>query len=164
MSSHSETSSISISRAATRASAADCLKLAGYQGMATVLVVDDEPKLLEVRRLMLEALGYVVLVAESGEKALEIMRTRIVDAVILDYLMPGMDGEATARGIRALNLATPIILSTACLSVPERVLRLVTAFVPKGMAPTCLMEVLKEELQRANAGSTREIAQPCPAD
>jgi len=161
MSSRSETSSIPISH---RTRAMDCLKLAGYQGVATVLVVDDEPKLLEVRRLMLEALGYVVLVAESGEKALEIMRSRIVDAVVLDYLMPGMDSEATALGIRALNLVTPIILSTACLSVPERVLRLVTAFVPKGMSPTRLMEVLKEELQRANAGSTREIAQPSATD
>jgi CheY-like chemotaxis protein len=123
-----------------------------------VLVVDDEPKLLEARRLMLEGLGYIVLVAECGEKALEIMRTRMVDAVILDYLMPGMDGEATARGIRALNLATPIILSTACLSVPEPVLRLVTAFVPKGTAPNRLTEVLKEELQRAHAGTTQYSA------
>jgi len=160
MSSHSETSSILISHTTTVATAADCLKIAGDQGMATVLVVDDEPKLLELRRLMLETMGYPVLVAESGEKALEIMRTGTVDVVILDYLMPGMDGEATARGIRALNLATPIILSTACLSVPERVLRLVTAFVPKGMAPMHLMEVLREELQRAHAGMTREFAEP----
>jgi len=153
MSSRSQTTSIPASGPIARV---EFLKSAGgCQGAATVLVVDDEPKLLEVRRLMLEALGYVALVAECGEKALEIMRTRMVDAVILDYLMPGMDGEATARGIRALNLATPIILSTACLSVPDRVLRLVTAFVPKGMTPSCLIEVLKEELQRAHGGTTQ---------
>src|SRR5262249_6310942 len=162
MSSRSETSPISINGKSVAVTSV--LRSSGPEGAATVLVVDDEPELLEARRLTLEAVGYVALVAESGEKALEVIRSRTVDAVILDYLMPGMDGEAVARGIRALDLDTPIILSTACLSVPERVLRLVTVFVPKGSAPNRLLEALKGQLQRAYAGTTQEIVQPYSAD
>jgi len=73
---------------------------------------------------------------------------------VLDYLMPGMDGEETARRIRKLRSDIPIILSTACLTVPERVLEVVTAAVGKGAKPEVLIEVLEQHLPsfaRSNA-------------
>jgi CheY-like chemotaxis protein len=116
---------------------------------ATILVVDDEPMILEMRRLLLETLGYVALTSESGEKALEIFASTTVDAIILDYLMPGMDGEETAIQIRKLDRDIPIILSSACLTIPERVQKLMTEFVPKGSSPGHLIEVVREHIHSA---------------
>jgi CheY-like chemotaxis protein len=109
-----------------------------------ILFVDDEPSLLSMRRLVFETLGYSVLTATCGEDALKVLATYPVDAVVLDYLMPGMDGEETARRIRKLRSDIPIILSTACLTVPERVLEVVTAAVGKGAKPEVLIEVLEQ--------------------
>src|SRR5215470_17855020 len=71
-----------------------------YAPSRTVLFVDDEPSLLEARRLIFEFIGYSVLTAESGEEALDVLRSNAVDAVVVDYQMPGMDGEEIARRIR----------------------------------------------------------------
>jgi CheY-like chemotaxis protein len=113
---------------------------------ATILFVDDEPSILKLRRLVFEALGYSVLTAISGEEALEALGLHRVDAVVLDYLMPGMDGEETARCIRKLRSEIPIILSSGCLEVPERLLEVVTTAVEKGARPETLIEVLEQQL------------------
>jgi len=112
----------------------------------TVLFVDDEPAILSMRRLVFEALGYSVLTAISGEEALEALDLHQVDAVVLDYLMPGMDGEETARRIRKLRSDIPIILSSGCLTVPERVLEVVTVAVEKAARPEALIEILEQHL------------------
>jgi CheY-like chemotaxis protein len=112
----------------------------------TLLFVDDEPSILKLRRLVFEALGYSVFTAISGEEALETLERHHVDAVVLDYLMPGMDGEETARRIRKLRRDISIILSSGCLSVPERVLEIVTAAVDKGASPEALIEILERHL------------------
>lgn len=72
------------------------LSAESYRTAKTVLFVDDESSILMMRRLVFEALGYSILTAISGEKALEALDLHPVDAVVLDYLMPGMDGEETA--------------------------------------------------------------------
>jgi CheY-like chemotaxis protein len=118
-----------------------------YALSRTILFVDDEPSLLEVRRLIFEVMGYSVLTAESGEEALEVLRLNAVDAVVVDYLMPGMDGEETARRIRGIHADLPIILSSGCLSVPQRVLDTVNASVNKGMRQELLFDVLEQQLQ-----------------
>jgi CheY-like chemotaxis protein len=115
-----------------------------HRSAKVILFVDDEPSLLSMRRLVFETLGYSVLTATCGEDALKILATYPVDAVVLDYLMPGMDGEETARRIRKLRSDIPIILSTACLTVPKRVLEVVTAAVEKGAEPEVLIEVLEQ--------------------
>jgi len=112
----------------------------------TILFVDDEASILNMRRLVFEALGYSVLTAISGEEAVETFELHPVDAVVLDYLMPGMDGEETARCIRKLRSDIPIILSTGCLTVPERVLEVVTAAMEKAAGPEALIEVLEQQL------------------
>jgi CheY-like chemotaxis protein len=111
-----------------------------------VLFVDDEPAILSMRRLVFEALGYSVLTAISGEEALEALELHQVDAVVLDYLMPGMDGEETARRIRKVRSDIPIILSSGCLTVPERVLEVVTIAVEKAGRPEALIEILEQHL------------------
>jgi len=117
----------------------------------TVLFVDDEPSILEMRRLVFETIGYSVLTATSGEGALELFVTHSVDAVVLDYLMPGMDGEETALRLRKLRSDVPIILSSGCLTVPERVLQLVSSAVGKTAKPEALIDALAQQLDLYSA-------------
>jgi CheY-like chemotaxis protein len=113
----------------------------------TILFVDDEPSILEVRSILFEALGYGVLTAASGEEALVQMQARTVDAVVLDYLMPVMDGEETARKMRQVHGAIPILLSSGCLALPKSVMALVDASVDKGRGPLALIKAIEQLLQ-----------------
>jgi two-component system KDP operon response regulator KdpE len=77
----------------------------------TILVADDEPDLLNAVRLYLEDEGYQVITATNGEQALEKVRTRLPDLVVLDVMMPEMNGfEALAEIRRASNV--PVIMLT----------------------------------------------------
>ena len=82
------------------------------QGRATVLVVDDDP---QVRAMLADALrrdGFAVEEAPDGEAALRLLERRVPELVLLDVLMPGLDGIETCRRIRARS-EVPIILLTA---------------------------------------------------
>ena len=126
----------------------------GNRSTKAVLFVDDEPSILSIRRLVFEALGYSVLTAACGEDALEVFAMYPVDAVVLDYLMPGMDGEETARCIRKLRSDIPIILSSGCLAVPERVLEVVNAAVEKAARPEALIEALAHQLSLCSTATS----------
>lgn len=126
----------------------------------TILLVDDEPSILQVRSLIFESLGYSVLTAESGEEALEILRTHPVDAVVLDYLMPGLNGEETAIGIRRLQGDVPIVLSSGCLQLPARMLALVDASVDKVLGPEPLIAAMEKHL-RPLAALRKAAGQEC---
>jgi DNA-binding response OmpR family regulator len=80
----------------------------------TILIVDDDADIRRLAESALKQEGFDVLQADSGENALEILRTTEVDAVILDVLLPGMGGLETLRQIRsdrALNHVPVIMLS-----------------------------------------------------
>jgi CheY-like chemotaxis protein len=117
-----------------------------YRSSKTVLFVDDEPSILSMRRLVFEALGYSVFTAPCGEDALELVAMYPVDAVVLDYLMPGMNGGETARCIRKVRSDIPIILSSGCLAVPARALEVVNAAVEKAAKPEALIEAVAQQL------------------
>ena len=59
---------------------------------ATILVVDDEPAILDLVTTILERQGYAVVEAHDGDEALSILRERVPDLVLLDVMMPGQDG------------------------------------------------------------------------
>ncbi len=82
-----------------------------------VLIVDDATETLEMLSLALSLLGHEALTATSGEKAIEIVGSASPDLVLLDLMMPGMDGYETLRRIRALpqGAATPVLVTTASL-------------------------------------------------
>lgn len=82
--------------------------------MTTILIVDDEYVIAEILRLAFEDEGHVALTARSGQEGLEILQHAKADAVITDFMMPGMNGAEFARDIRLLpGLAhIPIILIT----------------------------------------------------
>jgi class 3 adenylate cyclase/CheY-like chemotaxis protein len=94
---------------------------------ALVLVVDDLPQNLKLMDAVLAPRGYTVRTAGSGEEALEILELEVPDLVLLDILMPGIDGYETCRRIRA-NPATsflPVVMVTA--SGSEQKLRAIEA-------------------------------------
>ncbi len=79
----------------------------------TALLVDDELTTLEVGCFMLEALGFQVHRASDGVEALELLRRTTVDLVLIDLMMPRMNGVETFREMRRLGIDTPVILSSA---------------------------------------------------
>jgi len=92
--------------------------------MAQILVVDDEPA---VRRALERALRldkYDVDLAVDGEEALDRLAERPVDAVILDVMMPGVDGLEVCRRMRAAGDRTPVLMLTARDAIDDRVLGL----------------------------------------
>lgn len=76
-----------------------------------VLVVDDDPQIRRVMRTTLEAKGYDVDEAGSGEQALELIRTEKYDLIILDINLPGKSGVETCREVRSFS-TTPIVMLT----------------------------------------------------
>jgi two-component system KDP operon response regulator KdpE len=79
----------------------------------TVLVVDDEPRLVRLVREILSAVGYEVVSASDGKEALEVLAVEQPDLVLLDIMLPdGMDGYEVCRRVREFS-AVPIIMLTA---------------------------------------------------
>lgn len=83
--------------------------------MATkrVLLVDDEPDLLELMSQHIELWGYDVVRASNGKDAIEAVKNKEADIVILDYMMPAMNGIETLENIRNINRDIPVIMFTA---------------------------------------------------
>ncbi len=90
--------------------------------MSTVLVVEDEAHLAEGLRFNLEAEGHAALVCESGEAALQALRESAIDVVVLDVMLPGMDGFAVVHALRQAHNFVPVLMLTA-LHRPEDVLK-----------------------------------------
>lgn len=78
-----------------------------------ILVVDDEPEFIEMIGLRLEANGYEVITAFSGNECLDKLKTDSPDAILLDVLMPGIDGIETLKRIRKEHKALPVFIVTA---------------------------------------------------
>ena len=70
--------------------------------MTKILVVDDEPAILDMILAILREEGYTALAAESGPRALDLLPREQPDVLLLDLMMPGMDGREVCRRMRAL--------------------------------------------------------------
>lgn len=86
-----------------------------------VLVVDDETRLAGLVRRGLADEGYAVDVAVSGEDALDLAAAGVYDAIVLDVMLPGLDGLEVCRRLRRRRDTTPILLLTARDAVDDRV-------------------------------------------
>lgn len=78
-----------------------------------ILIVDDNPLNLKVAKNLLDAFKPTVLVATSGKAALNCLEKQQVDLILLDYLMPEMDGLQTLKAIRAAHALIPVVAFTA---------------------------------------------------
>jgi two-component system response regulator MprA len=86
-----------------------------------VLVVDDDPPLQRMLARTLAAEGFAVAVAADGGAALAEVERSLPDVIVLDVAMPGMDGLAVCRRLRAKGMTTPVLMLTARDAVPDRV-------------------------------------------
>lgn len=86
-----------------------------------ILVVDDEADALYSFRRIFERSDYVIIEAQTGREAIEKARSESPDVILLDLRMPGMDGLAALREIRALDPRTPVILVTAYASTQSTI-------------------------------------------
>ncbi len=92
---------------------------------------------------MLEQHGYKVLEASGGDEGLKLFRSRSVDAVVLDYQMPGMSGDVVAAKMKRINSQVPIMLLSAYGPLPKNKLRAVDSFVSKSQPPDILLSSLQ---------------------
>src|SRR3990172_772420 len=123
-------------------------------GSATILIVDDERKIRDLVRSYLEREGYSVLVADTGERALEAMERAHPDLVVLDLMLPDLTGEEGARSVRS-HSSVPIIMLTAKASEDDRVagLRLgADDYLIKPFSPRELVARVEAGLRRAVGG------------
>jgi two-component system response regulator MprA len=88
---------------------------------AAILVVDDDAPIRRMLDRTLSAEGYAVETAADGGEALAAVERSTPDLVVLDVGLPGVDGLAVSRRLRAKGLAVPVLLLTARDSVPDRV-------------------------------------------
>lgn len=92
------------------------------QTLARILYVEDEPDIRMVAQMALEAVGgFTVIACPSGSEALAAAPTAQADLLLLDVMMPGMDGPSTLKALRALpaTAATPVIFMTAKVQAAE---------------------------------------------
>jgi len=124
--------------------------------MKTVLVVDDAPNIVELLRLYLEQAGYATIAAADGPAAIELHRRHRPDLVILDVMLPGLDGFEVCRAIRR-DADTPILMLTARTDDVDAIVGLELGaddYVTKPFNPRALVARVKAILRRSD-GSVR---------
>lgn len=116
---------------------------------AKILCVDDDLSGLIIRAMVLEKHGYEVLTATDGEQALKVFRNSQVDAVLIDYYMPMVDGAYVARAMRHLKPQVPIIMISAAYALPGDALVDSDGFVLKGTSPAEMTDLIDKVIHHA---------------
>lgn len=122
--------------------------------MTTVLIVDDDRKITDMLRRTLTYEGYSVVTAADGQEALDQLQSQRPDIVVLDWLMPGIDGIEVARRMRAVD-SPPILMLTARDAVGDRVKGLDAGaddYLVKPFAPAELLARVRALLRRSDTG------------
>jgi DNA-binding response OmpR family regulator len=127
----------------------------GNGNRATLLVADDEPAVRRVLVMRLQMAGYRVICAEDGEEALALFQREQPDLVVLDVMMPKLDGFAVCRRLRAES-CVPIIFLSALDAIAERVAGLdlgADDYLPKPFSPKELEARIATILRRVGPGA-----------
>jgi CheY-like chemotaxis protein len=117
-----------------------------------VLLVDDEPDIIFVIGKKIKVWGYELSEAQNGKDAIAAVKNKKADVVVLDYMMPGMDGVETLRRIRKVSRDIPVIMFTAHpdMGSIEGTERLnVSSYVPKISMYSSAEDMLKSALSLA---------------
>lgn len=123
-----------------------------------ILVVDDEPSIGEVVSLYLSRAGFEVKIARDGRVALDEMQQRMPDLVVLDLMLPGLDGYEVTRRLRAEG-NTPIIMLTSRKEETDRILGLEMGaddYVVKPFSPQELVSRVRAVLRRTQSAPVSE--------
>jgi DNA-binding response OmpR family regulator len=121
-----------------------------------VLVVDDEPRMINFIRMNLELEGHQVFEAHSGLEALDAVRTKLPDVILMDVMMPELDGFETLRLLREFS-SIPVIMLTAKGEENDKVYGLELGaddYITKPFGPRELSSRIKAVLRRADMPST----------
>ena len=124
-----------------------------------ILTVEDDERIQAAMRLALEDEGYTVVEAASGEEGLEAFSRRPADVVLIDLMLPGIDGFEVCRQVRRAGVDTPIVLLTARAQEAEKVLGLEAGaddYVTKPYSARELRARIKAHLRRS-AGQASEV-------
>jgi two-component system phosphate regulon response regulator PhoB len=124
----------------------------------TILVIDDEKDLIELIRYNLEKEGYDIIAATDGQTGLEVATKHRPDLVVLDLMMPGIDGLAVCQKLRADQKVgrTPVIMLTAKATEADRIVGLELGaddYITKPFSPREVVARVKAVLRRSSAQS-----------
>lgn len=122
--------------------------------MAKILVIDDEQGIRNLLDRLLSRKGYEVVLADSGRKGLELFHQEHPHAVVLDLIMPKMNGIAVLQQIRSVDQKIPVIVltGTRILETEQQAYAVgVTEFVEKEFSMHVLLEALKRHLKTSAA-------------
>jgi DNA-binding response OmpR family regulator len=139
--------------------------------MQTIYIVDDERTIREVVRRYLEREGFGVVEAESGGQALDLLREQPADLILLDIMLPGLDGFTVTRSLRnapeyatlSVNGDIPIIMLTSRGDEADRIAGFelgVDDYVVKPFSPRELVARVKAVLRRSSANTEKEDDKP----
>ena len=134
------------------------------QPKATILVVDDEAAVRRVLVMRLQLAGYKVVCAEDGEQALELFHRDSPDLVVLDVMLPKLDGFAVCRRLRAASCVPSIFLS-AVDAIAEKVAGLELGaddYLPKPFSPKELEARIATILRRVGRGTAEVESREIP--
>ncbi|MGD2041657.1 MAG: response regulator transcription factor [Anaerolineae bacterium] len=118
----------------------------------TILVVDDEARILKLVRDYLERAGFAVLTARDGETALTLARIEQPDLIVLDLMLPGVDGLDVCRRLRQES-DVPIIMLTARVEETDRIVGLELGaddYITKPFSPRELVARIRATLRRVD--------------
>ncbi len=128
--------------------------------MKTILIVDDEPKIVQLARDYLEHAGFTVLTASDGKSALVSVRTHKPDLIVLDLGLPQLDGLDVTRAIRK-DSNVPIIMLTARAEETDKLIGLELGaddYITKPFSPKELVARVRTVLRRTeNTDTTAEV-------
>jgi len=113
---------------------------------ATILCIDDHWNGLIGPKTLLENNGYKVLEATGGDEGMKLFLSHPVDAVVLDYRMPGINGDVVAAKMKRVKSHVPIMLLSDSGPLPQSKLEAVDTFLSKSQPPTILLSTLQDLL------------------
>lgn len=122
----------------------------------TILLVDDDPAITWQLQPLLERAGFTVTVAADGEAALRLVQVAAPDLIVLDVLMPRLDGRAVLRQLRQAGQWLPVLLLTQVGDSTERALALEEGaddYLNKPFDPYELIARIRALLRRTRAGN-----------
>lgn len=127
----------------------------------TILLVDDEPSILQLSRMYLEREGFEIQSAQDGLQALQAVERLKPALLVLDVMLPGLDGFEVCRRLRAANNPLPIIMLTARDEDIDKILGLELGaddYLTKPFNPRELVARVKAILRRAEKNGTPDSA------
>ncbi len=131
---------------------------------ATILVVEDEPAIQELIASSLELAGHLTLRTDSAEQALQMVRERLPDLIVLDWMLPGINGVEFARRLRSdkRTQAVPVIMLTARAEEQDMLVGLETGaddYMTKPFSPRELNARVKAVLRRRSPQVTDDVVE-----